>query len=893
MIAAHLLHAMFNPKTVAVIGASIKNNSIGAAVINNLLRAHFVGNVFPVNPKYEAINEILCFKSVKDIPNAIDLAVIVTPAPFVPKIVQQCGEKQIKNIIVISSGFSEANEEGKQLELQIVKLAQQYNLHIIGPNCLGLMRPALGLNVTFDNLIPKPGSLALISQSGAICAAILDWAVKNDIGFSTILSTGNGADVDFGDIVDFLTHDPQTEAILLYIEGIHVPRSFVSSLRAASRVKPVIAIKAGRNTEGSRAVHSHTGAMIGDDDVFDEVLRRAGVIRVQTIDQLFAAARVLSCQRRAKGRRLTIVTNGGGAGVLAADHAAELNLELAKLTEKTISNLDAVLPLQWSHQNPIDIIGDASPERYRNVLRAIINDENSDGLLVILIPVPISEPSETANEVAILAKQTDKPIIACWMGEKSVTDALSIFAYNAIPCFSTPEAAVEAFAYLADHYTNRQLLLQIPEPYTYEFNYDLEKARRIIDVALQENRKLLTGFESKKILGHFGITISESIEVQSIAEALLVTESLKFPIAMKINSPDITHKQDVGGVILNIVDTDGIKSAFKEILANAKKYRPDANLLGVTLEEMYKTSNDRELMIGVIQDKVFGPVISFGLGGSLVEIIKDRALAIPPLNRYMAKRLISQTRAAKWLEAFRHLLPANIEKLVEVLLKISDLVCELPEIQELDINPLILNDKEAIAVDARIVTSPRDKTAKRYSHMAIAPYPTHLICHYQLKDGTDITIRPIRPEDACDEQAFIGCLLPNTQYQRYMGYIHELTPDMLIGITQIDYDRDMALIAVCRNNNQEEIIGLAQYFLYPNCETCELGLVIADNWQGKGIGTKLLNSILAIAKDKGIKTITGIVLANNETMLNLLAEFDFNINKNNDATLCNVTKILL
>ncbi|CAN5296012.1 GNAT family N-acetyltransferase [soil metagenome] len=892
MISSHYLNSLFNPRSVAVIGVSNKENSIGAQVFANLIQANYEGRLYPVNPNYNLIQNIPCVASVKNIDDEVDLAIIVAPAIKVPDIIAECGEKGIKTAVIITSGFSEAGKVGKALETQIIEISHQHKLRLVGPNCLGLMRPAIGLNATFDNVFPKAGKIALISQSGAICAAVIDWAVEKDIGFSTILSTGNAADIDFGEILDFLAHDPLTESILLYIEGVHNARAFVSGLRAASRVKPVIAIKAGRNPEGSRAVHSHTGVLVGDDDVFEEVLRRAGVIRVKTIEQLFQAAQVLSCQRHAKGKRLTIVTNGGGAGVLAADHATELKIDIPSLSESILSELDTTLPQQWSHQNPMDILGDATPERYAAVIRSALEDKNSDGLLVILVPVPISQPDKTAEQLTLLAKHTDKPVIGCWMGEQSVKLSRRTFSENNIPCFSTPESAVEAFAYLANHYYNQQLLLQVPEPHTYQFNHDITGARLIIDTALSQNRTLLTAIESKTFLKAFGISINATIEAKTDNDAMIAAESLGFPVALKISSPDITHKQDVGGVLLNIADAEQVRSSFNKIIANAKYYCPNANIKGVTIEKMYKTPHDRELMIGVIQDKIFGPVISFGMGGSLVEIIRDRAIALPPINRFIAKHLINATRAAKWLAEFRGMPAANLEMIIDVLLRISDLICEFPQIKELDINPLVVNEMEAIVIDARIVIAPQPKSFKPYSHLAIAPYPSYLISHFQLSDGIDVTIRPIRPEDALSEQEFIGCLLPETTYQRFMGHLTQLTPEMLMGITQIDYDRDMTLIAVC-HDIKDEIIGLAQYYLNPDRESCEVGLVIADKWQGRGIGTKLLSSLIEITKERGIRTMKGVVQTNNKIMLELLHEFGFIISKNVDNSLSQVTKLLI
>jgi len=716
----HYLSNFFQPNSIAVIGASNRQNSVGMKVFKNLLEGKFIGKLYAVNPKHSNVQNQLCYPHLKDIPENIDLAIITTPNHTVQKILTECGEKNIGAAVIISSGFSETGKEGKELELKILKTAEQNHIRIIGPNCLGIMRPHIKMNATFDNNFALPDGIALVSQSGAISAAILDWAVNKKIGFSSLISLGNGSDVDFGDVLDYLAIDSKTNSILLYIEGIRNARRFMSGLRAAARTKPVIAIKGGVNHQGSRAALSHTGAIIGNDDVFDAALKHAGVVRVGTIDELFSAAEILSSRHyQVKGNRLIIITNGGGAGVMAADHASKLNVSLPELSQKTIESLNKVLPKQWSHHNPVDIIGDATPERY-HVALDICSKESVDGVLSILVPVAMSDPIKVAKQIIRDSKHSEKLILACWMGEKQVRSSWKLFDKHKIAFFNTPEKAISAFSYLADYYYNQQLLLQIPKPFSPEVQPDIAVAHSIIELALKENRNILTTIESKKILKAFLIPVTEVEEAKTTEEAITIGRDMGFPLVMKINSPDISHKQEANGVVLNITNEQTVQETFNKLMDSAKKIFPNAHILGVTLEPMIKGPYDRELMIGVINDKVFGPVISFGAGGTFVEINKDRALALPPLNKFLAERLIARTKIAKALKKFRNMPAISMDAIINILLRISEMICALPQIQEMDINPIIVNDKNAIAVDARIIVQ-KISSSVPYHHLAIHP----------------------------------------------------------------------------------------------------------------------------------------------------------------------------
>ena len=913
------LEKLFNPQSIAVIGASDKPLSVGANVLSNLLRGNFSGTIYPVNPKHTSIQGKPCFASVKDINQSIDLAVIITPATTVARVLTECGEKNIQQVIILSAGFSEIKDGGELLEKDIVEIARHYRIRMIGPNCLGVMRPSVGLNATFENSLVLPGNLAFISQSGALIAAILDWAIEEQIGFSTLVSLGNSADLDFGDILDYLALDHKTDCILLYIEGVRDARRFMSGLRAAASLKPVIVLKAGRNSQGSRAAVSHTGAMIGDDDVFDAALRRAGVVRVMSINDLFLAAEIFSSGHRTQGARLAIVTNGGGAGVMAADFAADLKINLPELSQKTISRINDLLPNHGGHHNPIDILGDATPERYYNVIDACLKDENCDALLVILVPVAMSQPLKVAKLLVELSKQTDKPILACWMGQKQVKSSWDLFSKHKIPYFSTPETAVKAFSYLVSYYQNQQLLLQVPEPISYPSQSgvsqsDVVGARLIIESAAAAHRSILTTIESKAILNAFGIPSTQTMVANTATDALIAAESLGFPVVMKINSPDITHKQDVGGVQLNITNAEAVRCFFNQLTDNAKKKRPDAIILGVTVERMYKTPNDRELMIGILKDPVFGPIINFGAGGSLVEIMQDRALTLPPLNQYLAKNLIERTHVAKLLGDFRNKPAVNLKSIEALLLRVSEMVCELPQIQEMDINPLIVNDKELIAVDARIVIN-YGVPSRRYSHMAIHPYPSYLVSQWQLTDGTPIMIRPIRPEDATFEQHFVRHLSPQSKhfdYDREMAFVaviqhHSKATQPLSGlqdkiIVQEPLNRPSGTFSPSGGEGNKEggssledtIIGIANYVTNPDLQSCEFALVIADQWQNKGIGWHLMTRLMDAAKTKNLNVMEGMILADNLSMLTLVKNLGFSCKTDsNDPTLVSVTKSIL
>nr|MCU0935688.1 acetate--CoA ligase family protein [Gammaproteobacteria bacterium] len=699
----HYLDRLFNPHSVAVFGVGERPDSLGSLMFQNLLAGGFKGKIFAINPNHTEVQGQKCYATVREVAGPVDLAVIATPAATVPDIVYQCGEQGVRAALVVSAGFAESGPDGARLQQAMLETAQRYGMRLVGPNCLGMLRPRLGLNVTFCRGTALPGDLALISQSGAICTAILDWAEPHQVGFSAVVSLGDAADVDFGDILDYLALDPQTHGILLYVEGTQHTRGFISALRAAARLKPVVVIKSGRHAVSTRAAISHTAALIGADDVFDAVLERAGAVRANTIDDLFSAAQILSSGVRVEGNRLAIITNAGGPGVMATDRAVELGCEVPALSEPTLQALNKALPPHWSHGNPIDILGDATPDRYQEAVAACLKDDSFDGVMVILTPQAMTQPTDAAKAVEKAARRSQKPVLACWMGERQVAEAWSLFSSKRLPRFRTPEATVEAFHYLAAYHRNQKLLLQVPGPLSYHDQPDVEGARLIIDGVLSERRKVLTPIESKAVLAAFRIPVVQTIQAHSANESLVAAESLGFPVAMKVSSPDIIHKSDVGGVRLNIRNAQAVRSTFNELMTETGRQFPDARITGVTVERMFDTSHGRELLVGVKRDRAFGPVISFGAGGTMVEVLRDRAVALPPLNRFITRSLIGRTRAARLLAQFRNLPPADMAAVENVLLRVSEMVCELPQLVEMDINPLIADENGAVAVDARIV----------------------------------------------------------------------------------------------------------------------------------------------------------------------------------------------
>ncbi|MEY2700676.1 MAG: hypothetical protein RIQ52_1431 [Pseudomonadota bacterium] len=697
------LSALIQPQVIAVFGASPRPDSVAGQVYRNLRAAGFHGQLYPVNPKRDTLDGLPCYPDLSALPQPAELVVIATPAATVPAIIRHCGEQGVPAAIVLSAGFSAQDPDGPELKAEMLAAARHAGIRLLGPNCLGLMRPSLGMNATFSLNQGHTGSLALISQSGAICTAILDWADTHGIGFSLMASIGEASDIGFAELLDFLVEDEETRSILLYIEGIREAAPFLHSLRKAARRKPVIVIKSGRFAEGSRAAMTHTGALVGADGVFDAALRRAGVVRATTIAQLFAAAQLLSGPHRVQGERIAIVTNAGGPGVMATDAIIERGLKLAELAPATLASLDGQLPGFWSHANPVDILGDAPPQRYAAAVSACLADPGVDGLLVMLTPQAMSAPTAAAQAVVEAARSSDKPVLSCWLGASQVAEARHVFEAAHLPTFPNPESAIDAFSFLAQYQRNQSLLAASPEAFTP--TAVCAEGMAIVAAAQAESRHLLSAEETRALLALFDFPLLPMAVATSAEAAQQAAAAMGYPVVLKIRSPDITHKSDVDGIRLHLADADAVAEAYHAIQASARQHRPDARLAGVTVEKMYNGHHGRELLLGVSQDPVFGHVISFGAGGVSVEVTRDQALTLPPLDRTLALQLISQTRISRLLPAYRNVPAAAVDTLVDALISVSRLVCAVPAIQEMDINPLLLDAEGAYALDARIIVS--------------------------------------------------------------------------------------------------------------------------------------------------------------------------------------------
>lgn len=877
----HYLQSLLAPTSAALVGASERPGALGDIVFRNLaagIGGRRLKALYAVNPKHRRLHGTEAYPSLKHLPAPVDLAIVATPARAVPQVIADAGEAGIRAAVVLSSGFGEAGPGGASLQREVVETAKRHGVRLLGPNCLGIMRPMSGLNATFARTPARAGRLALVSQSGAICGAILDWAASADIGFSSVVSLGGAADVDFGEVLDFLVSDGLTDAILLYVEGIRDARRYMSALRAAARVKPVVALKVGRYATGSKAASSHTGALVGSDAVFDAALRRAGTVRVRTYTQLFAAARVLAAftpnGRFPNGDRLAIITNGGGPGVIAADCATENGVTLAALSEKTIAFLNEKLPAQWSKGNPIDLIGDAPAGLFGAAVAAALADPGVDALLAMYSPVAVTEPEDAAHAVVEGAKGSRKPVLAAWLGDVNPSPAKAFLETQGIPNFYTPENAVEAFAFLSQYRRNQAQLYEVPSAATSTEPQPGDRAAvaGILRTALAENRTLLTEAEAKQLLVAYGLPVPRTVVARSRDEAVALAREIGFPAVLKIHSPDITHKTDVGGVRLNLQNEDMVASAYDEMLRNARALRPDARLEGVAVQPMLKFAHAREVLVGVATDAVFGPVISFGTGGIAVEAVKDTAIALPPLNVPLAHELMQRTRVHRLLAGYRDVPAADLDALAAVLCGVSRMVCELPWLREMDLNPVLAHPGGAVIADARVAIDPaRVEPLPRYGHMAIHPYPAELEETTTLRGGTTVRIRPIRPEDAELEKRFFDGLSERSRYQRFMQYLPQLPPRMLARFTQLDYDRELALVAL----HEEAIIGVGRFSPNPDGETAEFALVTADAWQGQGLGRFLLGRLKEEARKAGYKALYGVIMEANHDMLDLAQRLGF------------------
>jgi acetyltransferase len=865
--AVHYLRTAMVPRSIAVVGASPRSESLGRFVFTNVMAAGYKGEVHAVNPRHRTIEGHPCLPSLAALPGKVDLAVVVTGAQNVPQVIDDAGAKGIPSMLVLSPGLCEDGPERRRLEQEVIARARAARVRVLGPNCLGLMRPEIGLNASWARTMARPGALALVSQSGAVTTALLDYAWTAGFGFSSVLATGAESDVSLAEIIDFLAGDSATRSILLYIEGIHDARPLVSSIRVAASVKPVIVLKAGRHAAGAKVVMSHTGALVGNDAVFDAALRRVGAIRVPRIGSLFAAAESLANGRLPHGNRLAIVTNGGGPGALAADAVEENQVELAQLSDATRAALDGALPSGWSHSNPVNILADADAARFATALQLLLDDPANDGVLVLYAPTPKLGAEHAARAMLPVAAEAEKPVVSAWLGEKDAGRGRAAFKAASLPALQNPERGVESFGYLAQYIRNRELRLQVPPPRIDELKFDMQAARRIIDGARSAGRHTLDEQDSKALLASFGIETALGLVARSAMEARQAAVQLGFPVVLKVRADGITHKSDVGGVILGVQTADEVEAGFDDISRRLTERAPAARFVGVLVQKMVVRPQGRELIVGLTRDPTFGPVISFGMGGVAVEIFRDSAVALPPLNAFLARDLVSRTRVSRMLDAFRGAPAVDLERLIDVLLRVSELACEIPAVRELDINPLLADAHGVIALDARVVVSDEPLAADAtYSHLAIHPYPRALEREVTVKGGVRIRLRPIRPEDAEAERRFISRLSARTSYLRFHAPIRELTMERLVRYTQIDYHREMAFVAIDTANEQHEIRGISRYICNPDGKTAEFGVIVEDAWQGRGLGHVLMQVLEDTARARGLAELIGIVLKDNDEM---------------------------
>ncbi len=861
------LDSLLTPSSVAVFGASPRPSSVGGTVWRNL-RSGFAGPVHAVNPKYRELDGQPVHASVAELPAVPELAVICTPPASVPGLIAQLAERGTRAAVVLTAGLDAAQKQA------MLDAARPRLLRILGPNCIGLLAPHLGLNASFAHIGALPGEIAFVTQSGALMTAMLDWAQSRGIGFSHFISLGEHADVDFGDLLDYLASDPKTRAILLYIESIEAPRKFMSAARAAARNKPVIVVKAGRSQQGQRAAASHTGALAGSDLVYDAAIARAGMLRVDTLQQLFLAAEVLARFRSNTADALTILTNGGGAGVMAADAAAHMGVALAELAPATLQRLDALLPVNWSHGNPVDIIGDAPVQRYVQALQTLAGDPAAGAVLFIHAPTAIVPSAEIARALLPLAGHDPPRLLGCWLGDGAVDEARAIFRQAGIAGFETPEEAVRAFALGVTYRRNQAQLLQAPPALAAGAAADTAAVRALVQQVLASGRELLSEPEAKAVLSACRIPVAATRQVALDAQAAVAAaEAIGYPVVLKILSGDISHKSDVGGVVLDLAGPSAVAAAAQAMLARVRQARPQARLQGFTVQAMVRRAHARELIVGASVDRVFGPVVLFGQGGTAVELLADRAVALPPLNVPLARALVARTRVARLLGAWRDTPAVDEAALLGALVAVSQLLADVPELAELDINPLLANEEGVVALDARIRLSAHAPAGAQ--HFAIRPYPAELV-ETVAWGGQALTLRPIRPEDEAQHRAFFERLDPEDIRLRIFYSRRSIEHSELARLVQIDYEREMAFVAVAAGpDGAEQTLGVARAVADPDNQEAEFGVIVRSDLKGRGLGWLLMDKLIRYQRGRGTLRLVGDVILENTRMRELACRLGF------------------
>ncbi len=877
---SHILDKFFKPESIAIVGASAKENSIGRILIENLQKDGFPGRIYPINPNHTEILGIKAFPSITAAPAGIDLAIVAVPIKGVPEIMRECGRAKVPGVIIISAGGKEVGQEGEKIEAEIHAAAQAGGIRYLGPNCMGILCPHAHLNASFAAHSVRPGSVALLSQSGAICSAILDMAEDQNIGFSHFVSIGSMADLDFAEMIDYLGNVDQVRSILIYMESLTHHRQFMSAARSVSRVKPIIVVKSGRSEAAARAATSHTGALAGKDEAYNAAFRRAGIIRVDTIAQLFNCAEALGKMSRPLGGDLAIITNAGGPGVMAVDAFSKWELEPAVLSPETVGSLDQVLPPFWSRSNPVDILGDAPPERYLAAVQGVLAAPEVAGVLVLLSPQAMTDPTAVAQTLAPEIKKQAKPVFAVWMGANDVAPGIRLLNEAGIPTYETVEEAVDTFMEMYSYTRNLELLQETPPRLPADLKVNTKQVRTFIDEFFKRQTLLLTEVEAKAILSAYGIPVNPTVTASTAAAAAAAAKKLGFPVVAKIHSPEISHKSDVDGVQAFLKSEEEVAAAFEDMVNRARAARPEARIFGVTIQTQVEKS-PLELILGSKRDPQFGPLLVFGLGGVLTEVLHESSVDLPPLNLLLARRLMERTRFYKVLQGYRNIPPAHLDLLEEVLVRLSQLVADFPEIVELDINPLLISNGRPVCVDARILLEPSTVPAPR--HLIIAPYPNQYESDWLLEDGMPLLLRPMKPEDESLVAEFLSNCSEDTVYFRYFKLIKKWTHEMLIRFTQNDYDRELGLMAIGLPPGPEVMMGVSRMVMAADRSTAEFAVIVADPWQGKGLGEKLIERVIEIARDNGVKMLSGDVLATNLPMLGLMKKTGFSIKAFDDG----------
>src|SRR6201993_1112594 len=887
------LAKLFEPRSVALIGATPRPGSVGGVVLRNLRRSGFAGELMLVTPHHGRIDGLTVYRNVASLPQAPDLAVIVTPPETVPGLIGDLAERGTRAAVIVTAGFGEVGERGRTLQQATLAAAKPHLVRIVGPNCVGIMVPRLGLDATFSHLAAPVGDIAFISQSGAMITAMLDWAVPRGIGFSHVVSLGDMADVDFGDMLDYLAADPHTRAILLYVEGITHGRKFMSAARTASRIKPVLVLKAGRSNAGARAATSHTGVLAGADAVYDAAFRRAGMLRVGTMAELFDAAETLALTREQVGERLAILTNGGGAGVLATDALVAAGGQLARLSEATVANLNRLLPATWSHGNPVDIIGDASGKRYGDALTALMADAEVDAVLVLNCPTALAQAEDAARAVidtvaaAGTAALRGRNVITAWLGEHSARGARQLFANARIASYETPDSAVAGFLHRVHYRRNQELLTQTPPARLETFEPDRVAAQRLIATALAAGKSWLDPEEISAIFAAYGLPLVANRFAGDPDQAASLAATVGFPIALKIRSPDITHKSDVGGVALNLGNAGGVRREAAGMLERVKAAHPEARLDGFLIQPMVRRPGAVELLVGLIEDSTFGPLVMFGQGGTAVEIVRDTSLELPPLNALLAGRLMAGARVWQLLQGSRGKPPADIEAIAEVLIRLGQLAADQTEIRELAINPLLADADGVVALDPPLPIAPAQSPGS--ARLAIAPYPKELETVASLRDGTVLGLRPLRPEDEPLLHDLAAHMSREDLRLRFFTPVQGLTHAVAVRLSQLDYDRELALLAECHGT----ALGVVHFFADPDKLRAEYAIAVRSDWKGRGVGFLLMNRLIHIAGQRGLGELVGEVMRENEPMLQMCRELGFSIGPQPaDPAIMAVRKIL-